>query len=472
MSAYVATAHDVREVLDQVAELRTERLEELAPKEEHVTRLADVAPESVSWLWPGRIPRGKLTILEGDPKVGKSTLALDLAARISTGSAMPDGHQLDGPGSVVLMTAEDGLADTVRPRLDAAGADVFRVFAWRSMPTQDDDDKPGPPRPPSIPQDLDFLRSLVVKRCAALVIVDVLAAYLGSGVDGHRDQDVRRALMPLAQVAEETGAAVVVIRHLTKSGGSNALYRGMGSIGIAGAARSILLAAVDPEDGTGSRRVLAVSACNVAAPVPALGYHLEADDERGCSRIVWDGPSTHTSASLLAAPASEDERCERDEIARILSGLVEHTGSVPVAEARRAIHAAGYTPSDSTLRRAARLAGLDTSAPTGVGGQRSYRRAPVPSPSPVTNPPDGLTGLERPGLSRPESPVPSRSRDVTGLAPEDDAPPHGDVDDRGDADDLGGLAECGHCEVCGAPPPERVSFGWVACPHQLVEAGR
>lgn len=86
--------------------------------------MADVVAEKVEWLWPGRIPRGKVTLLEGDPKCGKSTLALDLAARVSTGTAMPDGSPLVEPEQVILMTAEDGLADTVRPRLDAARAET------------------------------------------------------------------------------------------------------------------------------------------------------------------------------------------------------------------------------------------------------------------------------------------------------------------------------------------------------------
>ena len=273
-----------------------------------VVRLSDVEPESVDFLWPGRIARGKLTIVEGDPKTGKSTLVLDLVARVSTGSPMPDGAMLPKPAGVILMTAEDGLADTVRPRLDAAGADCSRIVAWEAVPVCDDEENNISERPPSLPRDLEMLETLIVEHEAALVVVDVLNAYFGADVDGHRDQDVRRALMPLAKLAERTGAAVLVIRHLNKSSGANALYRGGGSIGIAGAARSILLAAVDPDDTSGTQRVLAVTACNVAAPVPALAYRVVSAEEHGCARVVWDGPSDHTSGTLLAPNADEEER--------------------------------------------------------------------------------------------------------------------------------------------------------------------
>ena len=230
-----------------------------------VTAMADVAPEAVRWLWEGRIPLGKLTVLEGDPKGGKSTMTLDLMARVSTNSPMPDGtlSDLDGRAYCVLLTAEDGLADTVRPRLDLAGADVSRVMVWEGVLSTTDESTEL--RMPSLPLDVLRLEALVTELAAKLVVVDVLAAYLGDRVDSHHDNDVRRALAPLAKMAESTGAAVVVLRHLNKGGGTKAMYRGGGSIGISGQARSILLSGLDPNDETNRRRVLAVTGCNVAA---------------------------------------------------------------------------------------------------------------------------------------------------------------------------------------------------------------
>jgi len=319
-----------------------------------LVRLSQVAPERVDWLWPGRIPFGKLTVLEGDPKGGKSTLALDIAARLSTGAPMPDGHRLAGPAVTVVMSAEDGLADTIRPRLDAAHADVTRVFAWDHELVTDDDGVQTGIRPPSLPRDVARLVNIVEELDARLVIVDVLNAFLGADVDGHRDQDIRRALTPLKMAAEQTGAAIMAIRHLNKGSGP-AIYRGGGSIGIAGAARSILVAAVDPEDETGERRVLAVTGANLAAPAPSLAYRLTSDDERGCARIDWLGVSGHTSATLLAQPVGDDDRTAVGEAEAFLRDLL---GGGPVAakEVERGARDAGVQ--SRTLRRAKERMGV------------------------------------------------------------------------------------------------------------------
>ena len=312
-----------------------------------LVRMSDVTPEQVSWLWPGRIPLGKLTVLDGDPKLGKSTLMLDMAARVTRGLSLPDGADGLGPASVVLLTAEDGLADTVRPRLDAAGADAARVIVLDAIATYDEEGKPGPDRPPALPQDIDALEAAVVEVSAVLVIVDVLNAFLDGSVNSFRDQDVRRALMPLAKMAERTGCAVVVLRHLNKSGGSNALYRGGGSIGIAGAARSVLLVAPDPDDDAG--RVLAVVACNVAAPVPSLAFALESDNERGCSRIAWGGTVAHTATALLAVPDSEDDRtAHHDAVAFLIDYLAD--GEQRAVEVQQEAKRAGIA--ERTLQRA------------------------------------------------------------------------------------------------------------------------
>ena len=316
-----------------------------------VTRMSDVEPEDVRWLWGGRIPLGKLTVLEGDPKGGKSTLTLDLMARVTTGGVMPDGSatDLDGPAYCVLMTAEDGLADTVRPRLDLAGADAGLVMTWEAVMSADDD-RPEQ-RLPSLPLDVVRLEGLVAELAARLVVVDALAAYLGERVDSHHDNDVRRALAPLAKMAERTGAAVVVLRHLNKSGGGKAMYRGGGSIGIGGQARAILLAGLDPNDEVGRRRVLAVTACNLAALAPSLSYEVVSESDRGPVRIAWTGTSDLSADQLLLDPTTDDERSDRKEIAELLTSWTED-GPVAVADVRRKLRDVGLTPSDTTLQRA------------------------------------------------------------------------------------------------------------------------
>ena len=202
---------------------------------------SDVEPEKVCWFWQRRMPLGKLTVLDGDPGAGKSTICLDVAARASTGRAMPDGTP-GVEGGAVILSAEDGAADTIVPRLGLAGADLTRILLLQNLETNEG------PRPVILPDDLDEVRVAIHRVGAVLVVVDPLMAMLTGAVDAHRDQDVRRALLPLANLAEETGVAIVVVRHLIKGMGSNPLYRGGGSIGIIGAARSGLLVMLDPED--------------------------------------------------------------------------------------------------------------------------------------------------------------------------------------------------------------------------------
>ncbi len=257
------------------------------------TLLADVQPECVRWLWAGRIPRGKLTVLDGDPGLGKSTLTLDLAARVSRGQIMPDGTP-GISGGVVLCSAEDDPGDTLLPRLDAAGADCTRILALAVSEYG------------SI-ADLATLRAAIVRVGAALVVVDPLMAYLGVGAqcNSWRDQDVRSMLAPLSQLAAETGAAVVLVRHLRKSGGAdNPLYRGGGSIGIIGAARSGLLVARDPDDP--DRRVLAATKSNLAREATSLTFRLA--DSGGVAKVDWLGESAHDASALLAVPATPEER--------------------------------------------------------------------------------------------------------------------------------------------------------------------
>ena len=309
-------------------------------REPILTPLADVQPERVAWLWASRIPRGKLTLLDGDPDLGKSTCTLDLAARVSRGVMMPDGSPGVDAADVILLSAEDGLADTVRPRLDAAGADCRRVTAL-TMNGPDGDDLP------SIPGDLTALRNAITERRAALVVVDPLMAYLSGTVNSHRDQDVRRALAPLASVAESTGAALVVLRHNAKAANTNPLYRGGGSIGIIGAARSGLVVARDPDDE--SRCILAVAKGNLAPKPAALAYRIIGADN-GAGRVEWLGATAHTAAQLLATAASDDDRSAVEQACDVLRELLGE-GPLDAKQAQRQVEEASGV-SHNTVRAA------------------------------------------------------------------------------------------------------------------------
>jgi hypothetical protein len=350
----------------------------LAPSARTV-RLSDVAARPVKWLLPGRIPRGKVAVVDGDPGLGKSTLMLEIAARVTTGSPMPDGSRsdLDGPASVVLLSAEDGLDDTIRPRLDAAGADTRRVVALVGV---SDGDPDRPERLPTL-DDIVEIETAVRANDAALVIVDPLMAYLPGRADSSKDQDVRSVLARLARVAEDTGAAIVVVRHLNKSQQASALYRGGGSIGIIGAARSGLLVARDPDDPTGARRILAMTKSNLAAPMPALAYRL-IPDENGAVRVAWEGETDHTADGLLAQPSSPEERTATDEAVEWLEAALRG-GERPASDVQLEARRDGIT--DKCLRLARQRLGLVSRRDGfGPGSRRmwSLRSETAESPAP------------------------------------------------------------------------------------------
>ena len=316
-----------------------------------LTRLSDVKAEQVQWLWPGRIPVGKLVTLDGDPGLGKSTLALELAATITTGGVWPDGGYCERPGAVLLLSAEDGLADTVRPRLDAAGADVTQVHAVEGLPMVGQDGEITL-RPPTL-ADVHALELAVIDTAARLIIVDVVMAYLPSGTDSHRDQDVRAVLGRLSGLADRTGCSVLLLRHLNKAAGRDPLYRGGGSIGIVGAARSGLLVAADPDDP--ERRVLASVKSNLGPAPESLAYRLVSAD-LGVARVRWEGSTGHTAADLLRPRDNDDEAESRTEAEKWLGDYLLAAGAATSKDAKR--DAAKDGIAERTLHRARQKLGV------------------------------------------------------------------------------------------------------------------
>lgn len=331
--------------------------------EANLIRLSEVEPEAVRWLWPARVPFGKLTMLDGDPGVLKSTLALDVAARLSRNECMPDGSrsETDGPLGTVLLTAEDGLADTVRPRLDAAGAIAKRVVVLESLSKEEGDCLP-------TVRDLPAIEEAIQAVDAGLLVVDPLMAYLGADVNSYRDQDVRAALAGLAGLVDELNVAVLAIRHLNKGGGSNPKYRGGGSIGLIGAARSGMLVADDPEDPEGDRRVLATTKCNLAPEPPALAFR--ARQVSSTVAIEWEGETGHAAQDLLERPTGE-ERTALEEAADVLRKELWN-GPVAVEELQELADRLGI--SFKTFRRAKNKIGAEADREGfGKGGRWSWR---------------------------------------------------------------------------------------------------
>ena len=311
--------------------------------------VSEVEPERVEWLWPGRLPHGKLAVLDGDPGLGKSVVTLDVAARVSAGRELPDG-QLCEPAGVVLLSAEDGLGDTIRPRLDAAGADCERIVALFTVA-----DGNAGERVVSLTKDLARIEGAIERVRAGLVVVDPLTAFLSEKTDSYKDQDMRRALAPLAALAERTSAAFLIVRHLTKAAGGNTLYRGGGSIAIIGAARSGLVIAQDPEDP--ERRILAANKHNLSKPAPSLSLRI-GEAPNGAARVKWGGTSTLTARDILKEPVDPEQKSALSEAKEFLS---QELAEGPVAADEVKEDARGAGVSERTLKRAKRALGIGSS---------------------------------------------------------------------------------------------------------------
>jgi hypothetical protein len=257
--------------------------------------MRDLSAESVDWLWPDRLAAGKLSLLDGDPGQGKSLVSLDLVSRFTTAAPLPDGFRPRAPISVVLIGAEDDVEDTTVPRLQAAGADPDRIHIFHGRKTEH-----GQVQLPAFPDDCDLLADVLRTTGGRLVIADPLMAFLSHHLCAVNDQMVRQALGPLARVADATGAAILLVRHLTKGGtGRRAIYRGSGSIAIIAAARTAFVLGRDAEET--DLRLLACTKNNLSAPPPTLGFRIERT-EQGQPRVVWVGEVDVTADELVVAP--------------------------------------------------------------------------------------------------------------------------------------------------------------------------
>lgn len=255
--------------------------------------LADIEPEPVEWLWEGRIPIGKITIIGGRPGVGKTMLSTYLAARVTTATPWCDGAAPCKLGSVLLVNGEDGLADTLRPRCDAAGADPAKIHALDIL-----GDVPGRSVRWFTMDDIPRLKRAIGEAPdCRLVIIDPAGAFLGDRNE-NSNGEVRGLLGPLAALAAELRIAIVLIMHLNKSQGTDAMRRFLGSVGWAGAARAAWMIAEDPQDPTDPKRVLMLSVkSNLGAKMHGLAYRIGGDPPS----LQWcDGPVTITADELVS----------------------------------------------------------------------------------------------------------------------------------------------------------------------------
>jgi len=305
-----------------------------------------VTREQLHWLWPGRIPLGKLTLLAGDPGLGKSFVTLDISARVSRGERWPDNPLCHQPsGKVILLNCEDDLADTIAPRLDKANADDSKIIALEGIHTG------AKRRMFSLETDVPRLDEVLQKHAGVrLVVIDPISAYTGS-VDSHNNSEVRGMLAPLAELASKHQIAVVAVTHLSKTGGSKAIYRSMGSLAFAAAARAVW--AITKDTGDPQRRLFLPAKLNLGKDPDGLAYRI--DD----GRVAWEADPVHMHADDAFAaelkPRNDSRQSERSEA---MQWLREHMACqvMPANEVIEAGAQVGFT--DRTLRRAYKAIGV------------------------------------------------------------------------------------------------------------------
>lgn len=317
---------------------RCERTEQFDPEADQdlepqeVLWLSAVDTKPLSWLWRGRIPYGKLTMLEGDPGLGKSTLWMDWVARVTTGEAFPGSVGTRVAGRALIVAGEDDLEDTIVPRLMARVA---------SIPLKRDGT--GNLVPLAIPDDLQRIHSMIRQHGITFLVIDPVMAFLGEDINSHNDASTRKALSPLVEICQKTGAACVLVRHLNKSGDMQAIYRGGGSIAFIGTARSGLVVGKHPEeDGV---IVLAQTKTNLSRDAPTLTYSIakRTDDEDVQDTYIEWGEELEVSADdLFGKKDARTKSPERDRAEGILREVLTH-GPVPVDEVKKQVTGSGIS---------------------------------------------------------------------------------------------------------------------------------
>jgi hypothetical protein len=309
-------------------------------------RACDVVSQPVRWLWPGRIARGKVTILAGDPGRGKSQLALAIAAIVTTGGEFPVNHARAERGSVVIFSAEDAADDTIRPRLEAVGADLERCHILRESGSGF-----------SLADDLPRLENALAEiEDVALVIIDSITAYLGS-INSHNNAHVRGLLGPLGELATRSGIAVLAVSHLSKSGEGEAISRVSGSIGFVAAARAAYLVVRDPDDG--ERRLLLPLKNNLGDDRTGYSYCIEPMTLAGgieTSRVNWSSEAVTKTVDEIMSPRADVERAKKLELAMLWLRAVLAGGPLPEPQVEERAKAAGH--SWATVRRAKKKLGI------------------------------------------------------------------------------------------------------------------
>jgi putative DNA primase/helicase len=312
-----------------------------------VRRASDITLEPVQWVWPGRVAVGKLTLIAGDPGLGKSQIAIYVAATMTSGGRWPCDEGRCEPGSVIMLSAEDDAADTIVPRLKAAGADTERVHIVPAVLREDGKGR----RSFNLAEDLDLLEKKISElEDVRLIIIDPISSYMGKG-DANKNTDVRQVLEPIGEMAARLRVAILCITHLTKGDGK-ALYRSTGSIAFVAAARAAFIVTADPDDET--RRFFLQSKNNLAKPAPGLSFRLEqhlVQDGIIGSAVVWGNePVERTADEALSSSGSVGGITGKDDAADFLRDALSQ-GPADVLEVEQQARSAGLLGDNQRLRQ-------------------------------------------------------------------------------------------------------------------------
>ena len=283
--------------------------------------LQDVEREDVKWLWYPYIPAGKITLIEGDPGQGKSWITCSLAADISAGRSLPGQKHPLPPQNVLMLSSEDGLGDTVRPRIEDMGGDLTRVFVSDDYFTLDKDG-------------VASMEDLMRKVSATIVFMDPIVAYMGGKIDMHRANEVRELMAALDKSARNTGSAIVAVRHLRKAQGGKAIYSGIGSIDFTAAARSVLQV-METEGGT---KYLYHAKHNLTPKGESLAYKID-------NTFHWEGVLSNEE---VEKKVSKKPKAQADAEAFLIEFLKD--GPRPALDVREAAGVKGI--SQQSIQRA------------------------------------------------------------------------------------------------------------------------
>ena len=308
--------------------------EPTTPSEPVLVNMADVETRHVRWIWPKRIPQGRLSMIVGMPGDGKSFSVADISARITRGIDFPDGEPCE-PGDVLMISGEDDPHDQIRPRLDACGADVSRVHLLSMVRRLGEDGKPF-----EVMFTLADVAALEIAlqripNCR-LVVVDPIGSFLGGEVDMHRDNEVRGILTPLAKLAERFNVAGLIIAHRRKAQSNHADDTALGSRAFTGICRMIWHLSRDRENR--ARRLLLPGKCNLAAEPTGLAFTIEGDP----ARIVWESDAVEMTADEAMSAENGRPSEFREDVQTWLRDELADLGEHSVEDVRTAAGQAGF----------------------------------------------------------------------------------------------------------------------------------